>query len=429
MQHSTLRAALAAATFVALAPIVRSDVLVVSPSGPYFDVQPAVDAAADGDVILVAPGTYTRVEIVGKALTLQGDPHALVRSFVVPPLTGTPGPAFTVRDLAADQRVVVRGLDVRLHYAEPYAALDVRDCTGSILFEDCDIASSNGDGVALGDTSSATFVRCTIHSDGPFLPNSSSIFKLNAGIRATHSDVFLHDCAISGSAGRDVIGFFDLVTSDGGPGLHLLNSRVFASGCGIVGGEGGAYQDVWAGPCVPLGDGGPGMLLESALGLSHVVLFDSVVRGGDGGQPDPTCSDPPGATGPDQIVQSGTVQVITGTRRAFGVESPLREGELGLTVYAGVPGDLVLLALSIGPGSSFLLQPYLVAPYVDPFLNVTTVRGVVPSGGVLVEQLAAPQLPPGVQSLGLSCQALYLDTTGAFFLGGPSYTVVVDDAF
>ena len=41
-------------------------------SGDFDEIQPAVDAAADGDVILVAPGGYAPFRISGKGLRVHG---------------------------------------------------------------------------------------------------------------------------------------------------------------------------------------------------------------------------------------------------------------------------------------------------------------------------------------------------------------------
>jgi Ca2+-binding RTX toxin-like protein len=49
------------------------NILLVSPDSQYTTIQAAVNAANDGDTILVAPGTYTEdVSINGKALTIEG---------------------------------------------------------------------------------------------------------------------------------------------------------------------------------------------------------------------------------------------------------------------------------------------------------------------------------------------------------------------
>ena len=66
--------------------------------GSYATVQAAVDAAASGDVIAIAPGTYVEnVRIAGKDLTLLGDPTdpaaTVVEAAAVLDDNGTPDPA------------------------------------------------------------------------------------------------------------------------------------------------------------------------------------------------------------------------------------------------------------------------------------------------------------------------------------------------
>src|SRR5678815_5063828 len=79
-----------------------ANVLKVAPTGaPYTQIQPAINAASDGDVILISPGVYYGpVTIDGKSLTLcnkgGGDVTTWFRT--------------AVRNLTASQRVILSGL-------------------------------------------------------------------------------------------------------------------------------------------------------------------------------------------------------------------------------------------------------------------------------------------------------------------------------
>ncbi len=54
------------------APAAAATLFVAAAGGaPYQDIQPAVDAARDGDLVLVAPGTYGPVDFGGKDLTVR----------------------------------------------------------------------------------------------------------------------------------------------------------------------------------------------------------------------------------------------------------------------------------------------------------------------------------------------------------------------
>ena len=70
----------------------RADTLFVDPSGltPFTTVQGAIDAADDGDVILVFPGTYGPIDFVGKDLVVRATGGPAVTTIDA---TGSGGPA------------------------------------------------------------------------------------------------------------------------------------------------------------------------------------------------------------------------------------------------------------------------------------------------------------------------------------------------
>jgi hypothetical protein len=72
------------ALLLGLLGLARADVLTVGPTAVFAEVQTAVDAAADGDTILVARGNYASFSIVDKAVTVVADTGADV--FVDGPL-------------------------------------------------------------------------------------------------------------------------------------------------------------------------------------------------------------------------------------------------------------------------------------------------------------------------------------------------------
>ncbi|QDU83950.1 hypothetical protein Pla163_10510 [Planctomycetes bacterium Pla163] len=422
---------LAFALFLAcVAPTVASaqTVWTVEPGGALDQIQAAVDLAADGDVILVRPGEYATFDVVGKSLVIQADPHASVLHFVLPPLIGTPDFALDVRDIAAGQSLVIRGLDITLSYREPVPACSITNCVGGVRFEDCTFTASNGDGVAVGGCASVTFTRCTLASDAPFLPNSSTVYEPNAGLQVDHSTIHLFDCAVLGSHGHDAFGFFDTQTSDGGPGIDVQDAFVFASGSAIEGGAGGGAGEFAVASCFVLSDGGPGAVVGGPAGTSRVFLFDTEVSGGAGAVPEPGCTEPAGSPGPDRIVQSGVVLDPAGERRTFGMSSPAREGDFIESVYFGEPGDLVFLLVSGGGAPGVFVEPFLAVTHLDPPSLVITPRGSLDGTGLLVQDLVAPRLVPGAQALGVTAQALFVDPLGGLFLSGPTHVVLLDAA-
>lgn len=400
----------------------------VEPGGALDQIQAAVDVAADGDVILVRPGDYATFDVVGKSLVIQADPQASVTHFVWLPLIGTPDFALDVRDIAAGQSLVIRGLDITLSYQEPVPACSVTNCAGGVRFEDCTFNASNGDGVAVGACESVTFTRCAALSNGPFLPNSSTVYSLNEGLQVAGSTVHLFDCTVTGSHGKDAFGFVDTDTSDGGTGLALIDSQVFASGSVITGGVGGAAGEFALTSCFDLGDGGAGIDVRGPLGTSRLFLFDTEVSGGAGAEPAAGCPEPPGVAGPDRIVQSGTVLDPAGERRTFGISSPAREGGVLESAYLGEPGDFVALLVSGSGSPGLFVEPYLAVSHLDLASLIVMPRGVLDGTGLLFENLPVPQLLPGAQSLSVTTQAVFVDPIGSLFLSGPSSIVLLDAA-
>jgi hypothetical protein len=52
----------------------------VAGTGDFTDIQPAVDNAVDGDLILVLSGSYSRVIVANKALTIAAEDGNVVTS-------------------------------------------------------------------------------------------------------------------------------------------------------------------------------------------------------------------------------------------------------------------------------------------------------------------------------------------------------------
>ncbi|MEE1794797.1 right-handed parallel beta-helix repeat-containing protein [Streptomyces sp. BE308] len=166
-------------------------------TGEYASLSAALEAAADGDVLTVAPGTYRENLVVHRAVTLRG-PEGSVGSVRIAPVDGVPltvrasaivqdlhvegqdsaAPALLVEDGApefTDLRIVTRsaaGIEVR-GAARP----TVRRCTvdnpagvgiavldgGGGVFEECEVVSAGQSGVAVRDGGHPRLDRCRVH--------------------------------------------------------------------------------------------------------------------------------------------------------------------------------------------------------------------------------------------------------------------------
>ncbi|MGX9882411.1 right-handed parallel beta-helix repeat-containing protein [Streptomyces sp. NPDC002276] len=166
-------------------------------TGEYASLAAALEAAAEGDVLTVAPGTYRENLVVQRSVTLRG-PEGSPGSVRIAPLDGVPltvrasaivqdlhvegqdsaAPALLVEDGApelTDLRIVTRsasGIEVR-GGARP----TVRRCTvdnpagigiavldgGGGVFEECEVVSAGQAGVAVRAGGHPRLERCRIH--------------------------------------------------------------------------------------------------------------------------------------------------------------------------------------------------------------------------------------------------------------------------
>lgn len=166
-------------------------------TGEYVSLAAALEAASDGDVLTIAPGTYRENLVVQRAVTLRG-PEGSPGSVRIAPSDGVPltvrssavvqdlhvegqdsaAPALLVEDGApelVDVRVVTRsaaGIEVR-GGARP----TVRRCTvdnpggigiavldgGGGVFEECEIVSAGQSGIAVRGGAHPRLERCRVH--------------------------------------------------------------------------------------------------------------------------------------------------------------------------------------------------------------------------------------------------------------------------
>ncbi|TXS01647.1 AAA family ATPase [Streptomyces sp. col6] len=166
-------------------------------TGEYASLSAALEAAADGDVLTVAPGTYRENLVIARAVTLRG-PEGSLGSVRIAPADGVPltlrasaivqdlhvegqdsaAPAVLIEEGApeiTDVRVVTRsaaGVEVR-GAARPTVrrctvdnpagvGIAVLDGAGGV-FEDCEIVSAGQSGVAVRDGGHPRLERCRVH--------------------------------------------------------------------------------------------------------------------------------------------------------------------------------------------------------------------------------------------------------------------------
>lgn len=430
---STVRPSLVLPLLMLLcASVVRAEVLVVGPGGGFRDVQGAVDAATDGDLVLIRGGDYGPVTLGDVSLTLAADRDARVR------LHG----GLTVRGLSAGRQVVLSDLVVLMDgdgpapakAAAPRPALVLSDCAGSLRVQDCELRPDGGSlaapqaGVAISDCADVSLARTTVRAlDGPVRfarPTSGAepppaVHVRTARVLLADVDLRGHDAgALDG--GDPLPGGAALVV-DGGlvqlGGGRLQGGRGSPGVADCPGGDGGA----------PGGPGGPALRLTS--GRAKVLVRGAELGGGDGGPGAVAraggCSGTPdGADGAPVERLAGTLLPVDGAPTALDLASPLTPGEPLRLGWTGSPGALVGVLWSPDPDWRLLVGlegPLTIDLRQPSFLRVA---GRLAPAGTRQLSLALPLLPPGWDHLDVHFQVLTLGSQG-LEVGAPASLVVL----
>jgi hypothetical protein len=389
-----------ALTLLLAADAAAQSVFVVAPvAGPGVfatDIQPAVDAAADGDLVLVEAGDYSGFTIAGKGVSVVADAGAAAVAN---------GPVF-LQNIFAAQHVLLQGLTINGDNLTP--AIVTLNCPGTIWIESCSVTGGTRSGpglvaVSVNSSKSVVIERCLMTGG-----NATTGGTVDMGGPALH----LANSGVAVSDSQGLGGLGGATTSGGGgfggSGLRVLpNSPLaFASGCSFLGGDGAAPVP----PSFPGGAGGAGINTESP-----VTTLQCTVVGGQG-FPD----SPPIVAG-----GAGSVAMLPDVARHFSVSSPVREGQSTTISTGGVPGESAWLLFSLSLAPVKLLLPFkgaLVLPASSPLVAL----GAIPAGGTLSLPIAIPNLPAGLQATTLWCQSLFLGSPHAVL--GPASALVILDA-
>ncbi|MER7106848.1 right-handed parallel beta-helix repeat-containing protein [Streptomyces sp. NPDC000229] len=185
-------------------------------TGEYASLAAALEAAGDGDVLTISPGTYRENLVLQRAVTLRGTEGA-VGSVRIAPADGVP---LTVRASATVQDLYVEGQDTSA------PALLIEDGTPELL--DLRIVTRSAAGVEVRGAARPTVRRCTV--DNPA--------GVGIGVLDGAGGVF-EECEVV-SAGQSG------VSVRGGAHPRLERCRVHhASGAGLsVTGEGSGLEAI-----------------------------------------------------------------------------------------------------------------------------------------------------------------------------------------
>ena len=373
---------------------IAGDVWVVNEAGGghFTDIQPAVNAAQDGDVILVLSGSYSRVIVDDKELTITVEDGHTANS-----------ESLIVVNLAAGKVLSVSGLTATATQSTSVlwgAGLYAQDCAGSLRLRDCTFTggkhTSNSvqywPGAHLLACSDVGFSNCELQ--GAHHPEHTG--TSGNGLESLGSRVALYGSSCIGGSGSTPPGIAGDDAAGGGTGILMewVGGALFAANCFIAGGNGatGTY-------CGYSGWGGDGIQVVAG----DCLLLNSTVTEGQGGG----CAQFCGWTtcygwAGDGIAVIGTVTTLPGTgaqlfaHRTGTAVAPVRfrfEGEPGSHAYFLVAGGASHEYRAAWSGVLLAGEPYL-HPVTGigggtelpgiPLQLSSLFAGVIPASGDLV---------------------------------------------
>lgn len=403
-------------------------------------LQAAIDAAADGDTLLVRAGMYTGCSITAKGLSVVSDaPGATLVDTVR--VTGT----------AATQPVVVSGFHVRtpaLVAGPPQtpSCVVLTNCAGSVRLVELTnqiLTPHSSTAVHVEACDDVALARCAMTgSSGTSVTGSLSLTAIRPGpgLTVIGSQVAAHDCVLRGGDGNDgfyftqQIPFFPFPPTPGAPGADVRAGSVLALNAGqCAGGQGGNGLPGHCSPSFgtpvaggPAADGGPGLATEA---LAQSYTLGTALQGGAGGVGigGANCSGmlaSAGAPGNPGAATSGPLTTFTGTPGTFAGPTRARSGQPMPFTVTGAPGDAVYLAFSFD--SQWQLIPALEGVYLFGAPARRALLGVIPGSGSLAVSLPAEVLPAGVLALERHIQVITRDQAGALQLGSFGVVTILD---
>jgi len=406
------------------------------PESDFTTIQEAVDAASDGDTILVrlAPNFIDRsYEIVQKSLTIvRGSNNFLFN------LSAVGGDA-TIRDLLPNQSVTIIGIG---HFA--MGKLVLKDNQGSVWIESASFGRNPTtnvppyyEAVRVENCTSVTFMNCGWTAPdymAACLPGDPCLtIPGSVGAVLINSEAHVFKTSIRGGEGGPGYDPFNLGTAGGkgGAGVRLENSTLYAYGSSLNGGQGGSNSQNLPAPfCADGGPGGASIVLADT--SSQAILQDTTLSPGIGGKwttgtPVPLgCSD--GPTGvPLEGPGAGNVSFLAGTTRSVFITEldALVEGETANLQMSGEFGDIIFLGVGLDP------DPVFQAPFsgTSVFTPLEIIRlGKINMSGVKTIPIVPGDIVGPGESITVYLQTYNFDTSLNLHYSAPSARVVLDSS-
>jgi len=418
MASRLARALTFAAAALLCAPAALAQVRILGQPGSWPTLQTAIDAAVDGDILVVEDGSYTgNFTIDDKALTV------LARNI---------GQAFifghcAVRNLAGKRSVSLVDLHIQAPNSsnlEPPSGLTLSDCAGQVLIQGCTLRGGKfssqyypgtpaGHGLEAQTCERVLVVGSSLVGQDFGSWSGGEPRSGGDGLRAVESAVVVYSSLLQGGEGSHES---NPEGGDGGAGARVSGWGLFAAGTTFKGGRGGGGDYIG---CTLSGDGGDGITLTQAQAW---LLDDTLIPGLAGFFS--TCG--PGSPGLPITANNSVVQQLPGkARNLVGPAWTFDNSSTAITV-SGQPGDSVWLLHA--PQGAWAFAPALNgwAAIPRPWRMPIVPAGVIGAGGTLVVPLEIPDLSGSESGWMWSLQALCVDPAGKTFLSSPRGLIVVD---
>lgn len=370
--------------------------------GDFTEIQAAVDAAASGDTILVEDGSYTGFAVDAKQLVVVGVAGASVKLAALPS-----GPGMvTVRNLAAAQSVVVRGIDVEIFTFLGVDGFSLSDNQGPVWIEDCQMLNPvKGFGASVTDCDSVVLARCTFAAGSSF----QGLFAIDSSIYSFGST------ATGGSLPPPLFPF----PQKSPAGVQIVGGALFVSGSTFTGGVGSSSVEI-GGLCITPGIGGDGLVVQGSAGAPAVATTLATTLAGGAGGSGGICGGSGEDGGPLSVGPGGIHTALTGPERTLVVSSPVGSTDALVATLEAPAGELAFVAYAAQPDAGAPMPALLGVQLVTPLAVVSL--GPVPAGGQLVFTAAAAP-GPGQSAATFFSQAAFFGSGLA--LASPSVTTLV----
>lgn len=234
-----------ACLLVLAAPLFGGGVWRVGPSRTFTAIQPAVDVARTGDVVLVDPGTYAGFTVTGKGIAVV----AASGSFEV--TTSVAAPAVLVRGVAAPDQVTILGARVR-YASTTQPAVRVVGNTGAVRVSQLEVElvadlcpAAQQAAVMVETTATFWLIDSRVFRSAPRRATTTNPVGNNDGISAVFvsaSDSVVQNCQLAGfdACGTGYAG--DALRITGNTAVWLVDDYAQSPTASVFrGGDGGAY--------------------------------------------------------------------------------------------------------------------------------------------------------------------------------------------